>query len=199
VECPPPRKAVLSILQYHDDLRLRDGQLEQSTCAISAHILNVHDGAGIISPSAASGPQAAIPDFLVVLSSTKGVGHWDEDPVWGMIGMTWYVARARQMLDAAKRQLEPRANEASGNRQESGLQERQGLRDHSGLKRSSLSFIWDPGEIIRTLQANSNVNVTSDMCSWLPRRHSFRRVRHTSKRGSSREIKDCCAISNFYS
>lgn len=76
------------------------------------------------------------------------------------------------MLDAAKRQLEPRANEASGNRQESGLQERQGLRDHSGRRRSSLSVTGDRGEIIRTLQANSNVklvNVTSDMCSLLPR------------------------------
>lgn len=95
------------------------------------------------------------------------------------------------MLDAAKRQPEPRANEASGNRQESGLQERQRLRDHWGLRRSSLSVIGGRGEITRTLQANSNVklvNVTSDMCS-----------AHASKRGSSREIKDCCAISNLHS
>lgn len=48
--------------QYHDDPRL--------------------------TPRAVPKLLSLIPDFQTVLSSTKGVGHWDEGPVWGMIGMT---------------------------------------------------------------------------------------------------------------
>lgn len=81
----PEKQSCQYRMQYHDDLRLRDGQLGQFTCATSAHnahCLNVHDGAGINSPCAASGRQAAIPDFLAVAFSTKGVGRAHEDPVW---------------------------------------------------------------------------------------------------------------------
>lgn len=91
------------------------------------------------------------------------------------------------------------SKEASGNQRGSGSQERQGLRDHSGLRRSSLSVIADRGQTFWTPRANSNVKLvhdTSDMC-WLLLRmgegNSFRRLRHASKRISSREIEDCAA------